>query len=100
EILPRVQLDLNTTFAGNQQPRGTDNFGNPIPNPDPRYIYSSSTRQGIGLYWQLQGPSLWTRKQRLDATNDGRVVAESVAGEALPLDPRRRFSEPAQHGET
>jgi outer membrane protein TolC len=91
DILPRVELNLSTNFNGNRQTRGTDNFGNPIANPDPQYVYFSSTRQGIGLYWQLQGPSLWNRKQRLDAVNAGRLLAESVAGEALRIGLRRRF---------
>jgi outer membrane protein TolC len=90
-ILPRVALNLSTTFNGNRQTRGTDNFGNPIANPDPQYVYFSSTRQGVGLFWELQGPSLWTRKQGLDAGNAGRLLAEDVAGETLRIAVRRRY---------
>jgi outer membrane protein len=91
EILPRVELNLATQFSGNRQTRATDPFGNPVENQDAQYVYFSSTRQGIGLFWQLQGPSLWTRKQRLDAGVTGRMIAEGVASEALRVDLQRRF---------
>lgn len=91
DILPRLDVNLTTGFSGNLQKRATDPFGNPVANPDAEYVYFSQTRQGVGLFWQMQGPSILTRKQRMEAVNDGRTLAESVAGERLRVDLRRRF---------
>lgn len=91
EILPSIQLNLSTSYQGNLQRRATDDFGNPIANPGAAYTYFSSTRQGLSLGWQLQGASVWTRKQSLDARREGRRVAEEVASEVLRVELGRRF---------
>lgn len=91
EILPRVDLNLLTGYSGNLQRRATDPFGNPVANPDADYVYFSSTRQGVAVSWQLQGPSIWHRKERLDAANAGRALGEDIAGQRLRVELQRRF---------
>jgi outer membrane protein len=91
-ILPSVRLDLfNTGYTGNLQRRATDNFGNPITNPDAEYVYFSNTRQGLGLSWQLRGASPWNRLRQMGAENDGRELGEELARETLHLEVQRRF---------
>jgi outer membrane protein TolC len=99
EILPRVQLNLLTSYSGNLQRRGTDYYGNPVANPENDWSYFSSTRQGVSVYWQLQGPALLSRKRRLDATNDGRTLAAQVGVEALRIDLERRFYDALEQDE-
>ena len=84
EVLPSVTLNLlSTGYSGRLTRRATDFFGNPIDNPTSDFIYTSDTQQGIGLGWQLRGPSIWNHLKRLSADNQGRNLAETVAGEQL-----------------
>ncbi len=86
-VFPSLRIDLlETIYSGNLQKRATDPFGNPVANPDAEYVYFSNTRQGIGLYWQLRGPSAWNRLERIGVENRGRELNEELAGEGLRRD--------------
>ena len=100
DILPRLSVDLlNTRYLGNLVRRGVDDFGNPVANPDPEFVYFSSTRQAIGLTWQLDGPSLWNRIRRIGVENRGRELGEELAGEELRLEVVERFFETLEQDE-
>jgi len=91
-ILPSVRLDLlNTGYTGNLTRRATDNFGNPIANPNSEYVYFSNTNQGLSLDWMLRGPSPWYELREMRLANEGRVLGEETAGERLRLDVQRAF---------
>ena len=99
-ILPALNVNLLTTgYRGNLQRRATDNFGNPIANPEADYVYFSSTTQGIGLTWQLSGASPWYRLRRIGAENRERELDEELAGEALRLTVTRAFFEALEREE-
>lgn len=92
DILPSLRLNvLSTGYEGRLTRRSVDFFGNPIANPDAAYVYTSDTQQGLSLRWQIRGPSLWNRRERLDATNGDRTLAQAVAGEALRVELHRAF---------
>jgi outer membrane protein len=99
-VLPSVSLNLlNTGYTGNLSRRATDNFGNPIANPNAEYVYFSNTRQGLGLSWQLRGPQPWYRIKRIGVENQRRQLGEDVAGETLRLELRRRFFDALEQDE-
>jgi outer membrane protein TolC len=58
---PRVNV-LRTNMTWNRQSVGTDNFGNPIPNPDFRMIQSASSSQSILLDFQLNPVEIFERR--------------------------------------
>ena len=91
-ILPTLRLDLfSTGYAGSLTRRATDFFGNPIANPQSEFVYSSDTQQGLGLSWQLRGPSLWNRIKKVNVDNGGRKLAEGLAREMLRVRVRQIY---------
>jgi outer membrane protein len=92
QILPQANLTLfNTAFTGNLQRRATDNFGNPIANPDADWVYFSSTRQALDLSWRVQGASLFQAFGRQRLTNRERDVTREGALTELDVSVRRLF---------
>jgi outer membrane protein TolC len=64
-LLPTPQITaLSTGMAWNLQTIGTDNFGNPIENPEARMIQSSSSTQRFGLGFQLDLRNLLNLRQQ------------------------------------
>ena len=82
---------FSTGYAGSLTRRATDFFGNPIANPQSDFVYTSDTQQGLGLAWQLRGPSIWNRVKRIRIDNGGRDLAEGLAAEALRVRLRRSY---------
>lgn len=94
QILPRANLTLfNTAFYGNITRRATDNFGNPIANPDADWVYFSSTRQSLDLNWRIQGASLLQAFRRQRLTNRERDMARTGALTELDVSVRRLFTD-------
>ena len=92
QMLPRISLDpLSTTYSGRLTQQAEDFFGNPIENPEPSFVYSSSTGQGLSLAWTLQGANLlnFGRRQRL--TNRGRRLDSDAALGELRTEVRRQY---------
>jgi outer membrane protein TolC len=53
-LLPTPQVTaLSSNLSWNLQTLGTDNFGNPIPNPEARMVQSSTSTQRLGMNFQL-----------------------------------------------
>jgi outer membrane protein TolC len=62
-LLPQPQVSLlRTNMQWNRQSVGTDNFGNPIPNPDFRMIQSASSSQSVFLNFQLNPVDFFARR--------------------------------------
>jgi outer membrane protein len=86
-LLPTPQITaLSTGMAWNLQTIGTDNFGNPIENPEARMIQSSSSTQRFGVGFQLDLRNLLNLRQQetqaevreLTALTQGRVLRADV----------------------
>ncbi len=86
-LLPRPQVSLlSTNMQWNRQSVGTDNFGNPIPNPDFRMIQSASSTQSVFLSFQLNAEDLFGRRtarlegevRELSAAESGQTLASDV----------------------
>jgi outer membrane protein len=76
ELLPRVNLSLfNTSFRGNLQRIGFDNFGNPIQNSSADWNYFSTTTQSLNLAWSIRGQSLFQAHRRQSLTNQDRDLS-------------------------
>jgi outer membrane protein len=91
-VLPSVSLNLlSTSYTGNLTRRATDNFGNPIDNPNAEFVYFSGTDQGLALSWALRGPSPWYDFKQTRLGNENRELGEESAGEALRLAVLRGF---------
>jgi outer membrane protein TolC len=90
-FLPQPSLSLlSTNMQWNRQAVGTDNFGNPIPNPDFRMIQSARSTQTASLTWNLELQDLFQRRvQRFQA--DGREVAVRQQRQTLDADVRLTF---------
>ncbi len=52
-FLPSLDLRAGTDYGFNERSVGTDNFGNPIPNPQVQRIWNSQSNQGLGFGVQL-----------------------------------------------
>jgi outer membrane protein TolC len=64
-VLPRPTLSiLSTGMFWNLQRTGTDNFGNPIPNPEPRMVQSSRSQQSASLGLTLDFRNLLQLRQQ------------------------------------
>jgi outer membrane protein TolC len=91
QILPRPSVSvLNTGIAWNLQRVGTDNFGNPVPNPEPRMVQSSRSQQVASLGLQLDFRNLlrW-RQQGVQA--ESREVNAASELQTLRSTVRRAF---------
>jgi outer membrane protein TolC len=70
----------------NRQSVGTDNFGNPIPNPDFRMIQSASSSQSVSLAFDLNPEDFFNRRtagldgevRELQAVDGGLALASDV----------------------
>jgi len=64
-LLPTPQVTaLSTGMAWNLQTLGTDNFGNPIGNPEARMIQSSTSTQRVGVAFQFDFRNLLNLRQQ------------------------------------
>ena len=64
-LLPRPQVTaLSTGLAWNLQTLGTDNFGNPVENPEARMIQSSTSTQRFGLGFQVDFRNVLNLRQQ------------------------------------
>ena len=79
-VLPRTELTLfNTGYSGNIRRRATNDFGNPVANPDAAWQYFSNTSQAFTLSWNVQGNNLFNALGRQRETNQARDLAEERA---------------------
>jgi outer membrane protein len=53
DFLPSVSISAATAQGFERQSVGIDDFGRPIPNPDVRTTYRSSSNQGLSFDWTL-----------------------------------------------
>lgn len=91
-ILPRATLNLfDTNYSGNLQKRATDNFGNPIENPQSDWVYFSRTNQSLSLNWSVQGASILNSLRRQRRTNFDRDLDADRARTELRGQVRRQF---------
>jgi outer membrane protein len=94
DFLPSVDLSLGTAQGFVRQAVGTDDFGRPVPNPDVRTTYQSSSNQALSFNW-----TLFDGLRRFQALKeqDAQVRAWSGAAEArlatLTADVERAFFE-------
>lgn len=86
---PRITL-LQTNMRWNRATIGTDNFGNPIPNPELRMIQSARSDQFASLLWELDVGDLY-RRQATGLRAEGREVAVEGADSDLTSDVRSAF---------
>jgi outer membrane protein TolC len=64
-LLPTPQVTaLSTGLAWNLQTLGTDNFGNPIENPEARMVQSSTSTQRFGLGFQVDFRNVLNLRQQ------------------------------------
>lgn len=90
-FLPQPTFSLlSTNMQWNRQAVGTDNFGNPIPNPDFRMVQSARSSQVAALNFDLQLQTLYERRvQRFEA--EARETSVHQQGRALEADVRLAF---------
>lgn len=94
DFLPGVDVSLGTTQGFVRQAVGTDDFGRPVPNPDVRTTYQSSSNQALSFSW-----TLFDGLRRFQALREqeAQVRAWSGAAEArlatLTADVERAFFE-------
>lgn len=92
ELVPEVSLSLfSTAYRGNLQRRATDNFGNPIENPNTDWVYFSNTNQSLDVTWEFQGLSLFDTHRRQRLVNRGRSLSREVALSELQIEVRRLY---------
>ncbi len=92
DLLPRASLTLfNTSFTGNLQRQGFDNFGNPIENPTADWNYFSQTVHNLNLSWSFQGLSLFQSHRRQALANRDRELAYVEARSGLDVDVQRLY---------
>jgi outer membrane protein TolC len=90
-VLPRPTINLlSTGVAWNLQRVGVDNFGNPVPNPEPRMVQSSRSQQVASLGLSLDFRSLlqW-RQQGVQA--ESREIDAASQLQTLRSNVRRAF---------
>jgi outer membrane protein len=91
-ILPRANLTLfNTAYTGNLQRIGRDNFGNPIENPEAKWIYFSNTMHSVNLSWNVRGLSLFQAHRGQSLTNQRREIARERALTGVQVEVQRRY---------
>jgi outer membrane protein len=81
---------LNTGMSWNLQRVGTDNFGNPIPNPEPRMVQSSQSGQSAQLGVTLDFADLLRLRQQ-DVQAESRELNASNELKSLNTEVRRAF---------
>lgn len=92
QILPQLNFTLlSTGYNGRLRRIGTDNFGNPIPNPSASWFYDSSTRQGLSLSWNVDGPSFLNARSDLQQSQRGRRLALTAAETSLRSTVEQQF---------
>lgn len=97
QLLPNASLTLfSTNYNGNIQRVATDNFGNPIDNPQAEWAYYSNTSQRLGLTWQIQGASLFNSHDRQQRTNFERELAVRAERSTLGTQVERQYYETLQ----
>ena len=91
QVLPRPSLSLlSTGMSWNLQRTGTDNFGNPIPNPEPRMVQSSRSAQVAQLGLTLDFSRLLQLRQ-LNVRAEAREITVSSELQSLRSDVRLAF---------
>lgn len=94
DLVPRASLTLfNTSFTGNLQRQGFDNFGNPIENPTADWNYFSQTVHNLNLSWSFQGLSLFQSHRRQSLANRDRELAYVEARSSVDVDVQRLYLE-------
>lgn len=90
-FLPQLNLTvLDTNMQWNRQTQGTDNFGNPIANPESRMIQSASSNLSARLGFSVDFADVYNRQvTRLRA--EGREIDATRAGQDLASDVRVAF---------
>jgi len=92
QLLPRASLTLfQTQFTGNLQRQATDDFGNPIANPDAAWNYFSNTEHALRLSWTFQGASLFQAHRRQGLLNQDRDLAISSTLTDVQILVQRRY---------
>ncbi|MFW6199036.1 MAG: TolC family protein [Gemmatimonadota bacterium] len=86
---PTVTL-LRTNMQWNRATVGTDNFGNPIPNPELRMIQSARSDQFASLVWELDFGD-WYRRQATRLRGEEREIEVDRVGNALTSEVRSAF---------
>jgi len=95
---PRISL-LHTNMQWNRATIGTDNFGNPIPNPERRMIQSAWSGQSASLTWDLDFGDLY-RRRATELRAEGREVAVEGAESDLTSDVRSAFIDAQEMSES
>lgn len=91
DFLPQPEIGLlRTHMQWNRATIGTDNFGNPIPNPELRMIQSARSDQFASLSWELDVGDLY-RRRATELTAERREVAVEGAESDLISDVRDAF---------
>jgi outer membrane protein TolC len=90
-LLPQPQINLlSTNMQWNRQSFGTDNFGNPIANPDFRMVQTASSSQSASLSFNLSAQELFGRRtDRIQG--EIREAAADQSSRALASDVRLAF---------
>jgi outer membrane protein TolC len=79
-LLPTPQVTALATGIGwNLQTLGTDNFGNPIENPEARMVQSSTSTQRLGLSFQVDFRNLLNLRQAATQAELREFTASSQA---------------------
>lgn len=86
---PRITV-LRTSMQWNRATIGTDNFGNPIPNPEIRMVQSARSDQFASLEWEIDFAD-WFLRQSTELTGEGRRVEADRAGNEVTSRIRSAF---------
>ena len=98
-LLPELSVSQGTGTSFSQTVRELDFFGDPVDNPDPRRIYTSSANQSLSLSWSFQGLAPRHELAETRAANRGREVRRDRAAHRLRVEVSRAFHDAREEEE-
>lgn len=91
-FLPSLQLSTGTRYGFNEQSIGTDDFGNPVENPEVRRLWSSGSDQGFSFRLPIfEGGARFHDRSRARANADANTWAARSALTAAEAEIKRQF---------